>query len=87
MPSPDVVCRPDQLQTSRPGTREAGDILTLLRRTDMTVYEKHGYADRDEYLQHLCEDYDPDAVMTLAELLGPEEDFDGLVIELQEVVW
>lgn len=50
----------------------------------MSVYKQNGFADRNEYLQSLAEDYDiaVEIVYALAELLGPSEDFDGLVSAL-----
>lgn len=50
----------------------------------MSVYKQNGFADRNEYLQSLAEDYDiaVETVYALAELLGPSEDFDGLVSAL-----
>jgi hypothetical protein len=51
----------------------------------MTIYESNGYIDRDDYLEYLASEYDPDAVYVLAELLGPDEDFDGLVTGLEDL--
>lgn len=53
----------------------------------MTVYKQNGYADRDDYLNCLAEDYgvDRQTVDALAEVLGPEEDFDGLVSALEDL--
>ena len=50
----------------------------------MSIYKQNGFADRNEYLQSLAEDYDiaVEIVYALAELLGPSEDFDGLVSAL-----
>lgn len=50
------------------------------------VYIENGYKDRAEYLQSLADDYgmDLDTVQALADLLGPEEDFDGLVSSLED---
>ena len=47
----------------------------------MTVYQENGYKDRADYLRCLAEDYGVDLLMVteLAELLGEQEDFDGLV--------
>lgn len=52
----------------------------------MSVYTENGYTNRTEYLRSLSEDYgvDMETVMALANLLGPEEDFDGLVCQLEE---
>jgi len=51
-------------------------------------YRELGYASREDYLECLAEEYgvDPEIVETLADLLGPNEDFDGLVTMLQDMV-
>lgn len=51
------------------------------------VYSQHGFDSRQEYLEDLADQYDVDmeTVMTIAELYGPEEDFDGLVSALQDI--
>jgi hypothetical protein len=50
-------------------------------------YVRKGYADRNEYLESLAEDYDLDldVVKSIADQLGPDEDFDGLVSTLQDI--
>jgi hypothetical protein len=50
----------------------------------MTIYQENGFANRKEYLNELCEEYPRDAVYALASLLGPDEDFDGLVTSLED---
>lgn len=52
----------------------------------MTVYEVKGYIDRDDYLKSLAEEYEVDlaTVLALASVLGPSEDFDGLVSALED---
>jgi len=50
----------------------------------MNAYKNNGFTDREEYLESLCEEYPREAVYTLADLLGPNEDFDGLVSELED---
>ena len=49
----------------------------------MSVYEQNGFADRQEYLDCLAEDYG-DMVYAIANLLGETEDFDGLVTTLED---
>lgn len=52
------------------------------------VYIENGYQDRDQYLSCIAEDYGLDldeVVKPLANLLGPSEDFDGLVSALEDV--
>lgn len=52
------------------------------------IYQMNGYNDREEYLSSLAADYDVDlvTVKALADLLGPNEDFDGLVSQLEDLV-
>jgi len=50
----------------------------------MNIYQEHGFKDRQDYLTSLCDEYPKDIVFSLAELLGPNEDFDGLVVSLQD---
>jgi hypothetical protein len=52
--------------------------------TAYNPYTANGYRSRADYLASLCEEYDRETVYTLANLLGPEEDFDGLVTELED---
>jgi len=52
----------------------------------MNDYTAHGYASRWDYLDSLAEDFDidRDTVYMMADLLGPTEDFDGLVTSLED---
>lgn len=52
----------------------------------MNIYKENGYKNRAEYLACMSEDYgiDLETVKSLAQILGPEEDFDGLVTTLQD---
>mgnify|MGYP006293897385 CR=1 FL=1 len=52
----------------------------------MSIYTDNGYTSRRDYLESLADDFgiDPSVVFMLAGLLGAEEDFDGLVIELED---
>lgn len=45
------------------------------------VYVMCGYEDREHYLAHLAKEYKVPhgTILELAETLGPEEDFDGLL--------
>lgn len=54
---------------------------------DHDIYGEHGFASRREYLDSLAEEYGTDrrTVYTLADLLGPSEDFDGLVSALNDL--
>ena len=53
----------------------------------MNIYQEHGCSDRLEYLENLADNYslDIECVLTMADLLGPSEDFDGLVSALEDV--
>jgi hypothetical protein len=57
-----------------------------MEKGNISDYEASGCASRKEYLDSLCEDYDVDpmAVYALADVLGPGEDFDGLVTSLED---
>lgn len=50
------------------------------------VYQEHGYYNREDYLRCLSEDWDMPfmTVKMLADMLGPNEDFDGLVTALED---
>lgn len=49
----------------------------------MSVYTDNGYANREEYLDMLREDYG-ELVDILITVLPASEDFDGLVTELED---
>ena len=53
----------------------------------MDIYQKRGYSSRAEYLQAQAADYgaDENTVFALADLLGPSEDFDGLICALEDL--
>ena len=53
---------------------------------DENIYQQNEYTDRDNYLTCLSEDYGVsiDDVYSLAEMLGENEDFDGLVCALED---
>lgn len=52
----------------------------------MNPYQEHGFNSRREYLESLAEEYgrDMDLVFVLASILGPNEDFDGLIVALED---
>ena len=54
---------------------------------DENIYQQNGYADRDNYLTCLSEDYGVsiEDVYSLSEMLGENEDFDGLICALEDV--
>ena len=54
----------------------------------MDIYRENGYDGREDYLSCLAEEYGldlEDQVRPMAELLGPDEDFDGLVSMLEDI--
>lgn len=52
----------------------------------MNIYEKNGYYSRKDYLISLAEEFDMDIenVFIVANLLGPSEDFDGLITAIED---
>ena len=52
----------------------------------MSEYQEQGYDSRAHYLSCLSEDYGVplQTVLALASMLGPSEDFDRLVIALED---
>lgn len=53
----------------------------------MNNYQELGFKSRKAYLLNLALEYDIDEelVLALADVLGPSEDFDGLVSSLQDL--
>ena len=49
-------------------------------------YYSHGFNSRTDYLLSLADEYDvpQEVVMALADVLGPNEDFDGLITSLED---
>ena len=58
----------------------------MVRRLKESVYTDNGFSSRKDYLNSLADDYgvDVNTVYDLASILGPEEDFDALVTELED---
>lgn len=54
---------------------------------ELNVYQEHGYYNREDYLRCMSEDWNIPftTVKMLADMLGPNEDFDGLVTALEDV--
>jgi hypothetical protein len=50
------------------------------------IYKENGFESREDYLKGLAEELDMDEsfVFMTADLLGPGEDFDGLVTMLED---
>ena len=55
----------------------------------MYVYKENGFENRKEYLLDLAAENgaDPEAVFALAHMLGPDEDFDGLRVAVEDWDW
>jgi len=51
---------------------------------NLNPYTNNGYENRSDYLESLCEEYPRETVYALADILGPSEDFDGLVTSLED---
>lgn len=51
------------------------------------IYKQKGYKDRTDYLDSLADEYGVSkaVVYRLADILGPSEDFDGLVSMIEDV--
>lgn len=51
-----------------------------------TIYQENGYKDRQDYLECMALDYGVplEVVVSLAEVLGENEDWDGLVLALED---
>lgn len=54
--------------------------------TQTNIYTENGYESRKHYLKCLSEDYGLpySTVVTLAQMLGKSEDFDGLISSLED---
>jgi len=53
----------------------------------MSNYIEEGYLNRDDYLEQLAEEFDIEleTVRMVADMLGSQEDFDGLVTTLEDM--
>ena len=54
--------------------------------TMKNIYQENGYKDRKDYLNSMAEEFDVPitVVLSIANMLGPNEDFDGLVSALED---
>lgn len=60
----------------------------MVKMSDITnAHEYNGYKDREDYLKCIAEDYGANLedVKMMAELLGENEDFDGLIVWLEDL--
>ena len=48
------------------------------------IYQSMGFTNRKEYLDSLSVEYGSEMVYSFAECLGATEDFDGLIVELDD---
>ena len=53
----------------------------------MSMYIEEGYRNRDDYLEQLAEEFDIEleTVRMVADMLGSQEDYDGLVSTLEDM--
>ena len=53
----------------------------------INIYQQKGYKNRGDYLKYLAETYEVSlkTVLTIASMLGKNEDFDGLVSALEDL--
>ena len=53
----------------------------------MCIYTEEGYKNRKDYLLSLSENYGVDLEITLnlASMFGEDEDFDGLIVALEDI--
>lgn len=53
----------------------------------MSIYSDEGYKNRKEYLESLAVEYGIriENVRMAADMLGPDEDFDGLIATLEDM--
>ena len=53
----------------------------------MSIYTEQGFQSRKHYLTGLAEDFGlpTDVVFMAASMLGPNEDFDGLISTLEDI--
>ena len=51
-----------------------------------SIYQMNGYENRKEYLTAMAEEFgvDEETVFLLADMLGKDEDFDGLISMLED---
>lgn len=57
-----------------------------MKKQKLSIYQKNGYKNREDYLRFLSDDngIEYSVVLQLAQMLGSEEDFDGLVQTIKE---
>lgn len=52
------------------------------------IYQENGYENRKDYLKSVADEYGIDLgiVCLFADMLGPNEDFDGLISVIEDLV-
>jgi len=52
------------------------------------VYTENGYKDRRDYLEKIADDFGISAgeLEAISDVLGPDEDFDGLITSLEDYI-
>lgn len=60
--------------------------MTPTSTTSTNPYTENGFTNRRDYLANLADEYGVDrtTVFAMAQLLGPTEDFDGLISALED---
>ena len=53
----------------------------------MSIYQEQGYENRSDYLRSIARDHGipKSIVFEIASVYGPNEDFDGLITELEDL--
>lgn len=65
---------------------EAKKQAKVIEMDTRTIYQQNGFKDREAYLEYLCDEYGADmfTVSSIADVLGENEDFDGLISSLND---
>ncbi|MEO7048970.1 MAG: hypothetical protein ABI091_26945 [Ferruginibacter sp.] len=71
------------MQTQRNPQHKQAKVIEMDCRN---IYQQNGYKDRQEYLNSLSDQYGVDSYSLdcIADMLGENEDFDGLVSSLED---
>lgn len=85
-------CEQDRLTSRIPESDEPSQIrctrceVVWEQKTDATIYERKGFRNRVSYLKSIAEDFDMPvaSVIAVAKVLGPLEDFDALIVHLED---
>ena len=53
----------------------------------MNIYQANGFESRRDYMEHLADENGVELshVLAMADMLGPDEDFDGLVTMVEDM--